>query len=288
MPVHVPSSSEKSFCLTVFNRFGPKYLGWSKTSCSKETWIWKEKNYQNRNMHWGCDDCIALLAFFAFFSGNFFYKNRTTLNIDGLEQKSNYTQPVKDNLYQTVKTPKITGRIPKFPSQLTNAYDLGRTLEKPCQCLDFSQDLGNSIHGFRAWMLDQWSKAFFFSSFKNTSLHSRIFLFFVHSSKAGFSSWPYKLLLTNISQCQHCVLLTLQNCFSIHVHWVVVLRDHLNVQTDIRKRGWCQEHLELGLCLMLTISYQRGWDNYPSWECSWSNYKLLGGSDPQSICFGLA
>lgn len=41
-PVHVPSTSVKSFCLTVFNRFGPKYRGWRRISCSRE--IYNKQN----------------------------------------------------------------------------------------------------------------------------------------------------------------------------------------------------------------------------------------------------
>ncbi len=37
-PVHVPSTSMKSFCLTMLSKFGPKYRGWSRISCSKDTW----------------------------------------------------------------------------------------------------------------------------------------------------------------------------------------------------------------------------------------------------------
>lgn len=36
LPVQVPSTSVKSFCFTVLRRLGPKYLGCSKISCSKE------------------------------------------------------------------------------------------------------------------------------------------------------------------------------------------------------------------------------------------------------------
>lgn len=35
-PVHVPSTSVNSFCLTVFSRLGPKYRGCRRISCSRE------------------------------------------------------------------------------------------------------------------------------------------------------------------------------------------------------------------------------------------------------------
>lgn len=43
LPVQVPSTSVKSFCLTVFKRLGPKYLGCSRISCSSEIWKKKKK-----------------------------------------------------------------------------------------------------------------------------------------------------------------------------------------------------------------------------------------------------
>lgn len=42
LPVQVPSTSVKSFCFTVFRRFGPKYRGCSRISCSRE--ICKQKS----------------------------------------------------------------------------------------------------------------------------------------------------------------------------------------------------------------------------------------------------
>ena len=36
LPEQVPSTSVKSFCLTVSISLGPKYLGWRRTSCSRE------------------------------------------------------------------------------------------------------------------------------------------------------------------------------------------------------------------------------------------------------------
>lgn len=53
-PVHVPSTSVNSFCLTVFNRLGPKYRGCRRISCSKEIYCdgYWENNNRYKNKSW--------------------------------------------------------------------------------------------------------------------------------------------------------------------------------------------------------------------------------------------
>ena len=49
-PLQVPSTSVNNFCFTVCSKFGPKYRGWSKISCSSEIWRHK-KNQLGISLH---------------------------------------------------------------------------------------------------------------------------------------------------------------------------------------------------------------------------------------------
>lgn len=37
LPVQVPSTSVNNFCFTMLSKFGPKYRGWRRISCSNDT-----------------------------------------------------------------------------------------------------------------------------------------------------------------------------------------------------------------------------------------------------------